>query len=275
MCEAGCGKPPNNPVRQPVINSPYDFPCWHYRVDGNGVAIRGDASPGRRQSEAYLSPVPLPMGYQHVLTGTQDPLASMDHINQLRQRVENWRREGYPNVTEVTRTLLRYWEDPERSRRLYFAQLEAIRTLVYLSEAAPDDSIHELIDAVNTEYNDNMRRYAVKMATGVGKTVVMAMTVLWQAANRWEYPADERFTNRFVAITPGVTVRDRLLSGLRADSTDQNDVYSEMDLLPPRWRVSQTNQLSADRSGEFPELRPKECRHDGCLKCRQGNIQLH
>ena len=233
MCETGCGKPPNDPVRQPVINSPYEFPCWHYRVDSSGVAIRGDASPGRRLSEAYLSPVPLPMGYQQVLSGTQDPLSSMDHIKQVRQRVENWRRDGYPDVTDVTHTLLRYWEDPERSIRLYFAQLDAIRTLVYLAEAAPKDTLHNFLDAVNAEYNDNMRRWAVKMATGVGKTVVMAMTVLWQAANRWEYPSDDRFTNRFVAIAPGITVRDRLLSGLRADSTDQKDVYSEMDLLPP------------------------------------------
>ena len=233
MCESGCGKQPNDPVRQPVINSPYDLPCWHYRVDNSGLAIRGDASPGRRPSEAYLSPVPLPMGYQQVLSGTQDPLSSMDHINQFRQRVEDWRQKGYPGVTDVTLTLLRYWEDPERSVRLYFAQLDAIRTLIYLTEAAPEDPMHEFLAAVNAEYNDNIRRWAVKMATGVGKTVVMAMTVLWQAANRWEYAADERFTNRFVAITPGITVRDRLLSGLRADSTDQNDVYFEMDLLPP------------------------------------------
>lgn len=233
MCESGCGKPPDDPIRQPVINSPYDFPCWHYRVDSSGVAVRGDASPGRRPSEAYVSPVPLPTGYQQVLSGTEDPLSSMDHIKQLRQRVEDWRQRGYPGVTEVTLTLLRYWEDSERSVRLYFAQLDAIRTIIYLTEAGPKEPIHEFLEAVNAEYNDNMRRSAIKMATGVGKTVVMAMTVLWQAANRWEYPADERFTNRFVAITPGITVRDRLLSGLRADSTDQNDVYTEMDLLPP------------------------------------------
>lgn len=70
------------------------------------------------------------------------------------------------------------------------------------------------------------------MATGVGKTVVMAMAALWQAANHWENPADERFTNKFVAIVPGITVRDRLLSGLRADSGDHNDVFFDMDLLP-------------------------------------------
>ena len=70
------------------------------------------------------------------------------------------------------------------------------------------------------------------MATGLGKTVVMAMTALWQAANHWENPADERFTNKFVAIVPGITVRDRLLSGLRADSVDHNDMFFEMDILP-------------------------------------------
>ena len=188
-----------------------------------------------------MSPVPLPTGQQplllrnqsRVLRGTEDPLASMAHVNELRERVDSWRREGYPGTTDITRTLLRYWEDPERDRRLYFAQLEAVRTLIYLLESVTDDGMNLFLESVNAEYNDNMPRIAVKMATGVGKTVVMAMTALWQAANRWEYPADERFTNRFVAVTPGITVRDRLLSGLRADSVDQNDVYSEMDLLPP------------------------------------------
>ena len=233
MCDVGCGQPPKDPINQPIINSPYDAPCWHYRVDGQGLAVRDNARPGRRPSEAYVSPVPLPSGYQHVLTGVQDPLSSMDHLNQLRKRVDSWRQDGYPMVTDVTRTLLRYWEDLDRNVRLYFAQLDAIRALVYLTEAAPDDPIHDFLNAVNAEYNDNMRRCAVKMATGVGKTVVMAMTILWQASNRWEDPSDERFTNKFVAITPGITVRDRLLSGLRADSIDQNDVYSWMDLLPP------------------------------------------
>ena len=241
MCDSDCGERPNNPLRQPIINSPYEAPCWHYRVDRQGVAILGDANPGRRPSEAYVSPVPLPTGQQplllrnqsRVLRGTEDPLASMAHVNDLRERVNAWRREGYPGTTDITRTLLRYWEDPERSRRLYFAQLEAVRTLIYLIEAVTDDDMNLFIESVNAEYNDNMPRIAVKMATGVGKTVVMAMTALWQAANHWEYPADERFTNRFVAVTPGITVRDRLLSGLRADSVDQNDVYLEMDLLPP------------------------------------------
>ena len=149
---------------------------------------------GGHRKRIFL-PYPCLLGYQQVLSGTQDPLSSMDHVNQLRQRVEEWRQKGYPGagVTEVTLTLLRYWEDPERSVRLYFAQLDAIRTIIYLTEAAPEDPVHEFLVAVNSEYNDNIRRWAVKMATGVGKTVVMAMTVLWQAANRWEYAADERF----------------------------------------------------------------------------------
>ena len=108
MYQSGCGKPPSDPVRQPVINSPYDYPCWHYRVDNSGLAIRGEASPGRRPSEAYLSPVPLPMGYQQVLSGTQDPLSSMDHINQLRQRVEDWRQECKRRSNNVPRGRLKH-----------------------------------------------------------------------------------------------------------------------------------------------------------------------
>lgn len=222
--------PPADPVSQPVINSPYDYPRWHYRIGADGVA-QGPAREGRRPSEAYVAPVPAAWGQPGVMFGTEDPQSLMQHVAELRGLVEDWRAAGYPGATEVSRELLSYWQDPERDFRLYFAQLDAVRTLIYLAEAAPD-SVRERLAAVNAECNDGMSRAAVKMATGVGKTAVMAMTVLWQAANHWENPADPRFTNRFVAVAPGITVRDRLLSGLRADSTDHADVYEEMDLLP-------------------------------------------
>lgn len=221
---------PIDPVRQPIINSPYDHPRWHYDVGADGIA-RGPAKTGRRPAEDYVAPVPGAVGQAKALIGTEDPRALMQHIADLRSLVEQWRVHGYPGATSVSRDLLFYWEDLDRERRLYFAQLDAVRTLIYLTEVAPADVLKRL-KSINAEYNDGMRRVAVKMATGVGKTVVMAMTALWQSANHWENPDDERFTNRFVAIAPGITVRDRLLSGLRADSVDQSDVYSEMDLLP-------------------------------------------
>ena len=222
--------PPADPISQPVVNSPYDYPRWHYRMGTDGVAY-GPAESGRRPSEAYVAPIPGPRGQMPVMFGTEDPRALMEHVAELRALVEEWRENGYPDATDVTRDLLFHWQDPERETRLYFAQLDAVRTLIYLAEAAPA-AIRERLADINAEYNDGMDRAAVKMATGVGKTVVMAMTALWQAANHWQNPADERFTNRFVAIVPGITVRDRLLSGLRADSVDHNDVFFEMDLLP-------------------------------------------
>ena len=230
MCESYCGERPVDPVSQPIINSPYDYPCWHYRIGADGVAY-GPAHNGRRPPEAYVAPVPGPRGHAPVMIGAQDPLNLMAHVRELRELVEEWRAASYPGATEVTRELLRYWEDPERDVRLYFAQLDAIRSLIYLAEIAPVEMRERLFD-INAKYNDGMNRVAVKMATGVGKTAVMAMTALWQAANHWDDPSDERFTNRFVAVAPGITVRDRLLSGLRADSVDHSDVYSEMDLLP-------------------------------------------
>lgn len=236
MRQSAVGDRPVDPIRQPIINSPYDYPLWHYDIGEGGVA-RGPAKRGRRPSEDYVAPVPGSTGQAKALFGSEDPRASMEHVAKLRYLVNEWRVDGYPGATNVSRELLFYWEDPDRERRLYFAQLDAVRTLIYLSEVAPYVSgsagdILKSLNAVNSEYNDGMSRVAVKMATGVGKTVVMAMTALWQSANFWDNPADERFTNRFVAIAPGITVRDRLLSGLRADSVDQADVYSEMDLLP-------------------------------------------
>ena len=91
--------------------------------------------------------------------------------------------------------------------------------MIYLAEAAPD-AVRDRLAAVNAEYNDCMNRAAAQMATGVGKTAVMAMTVLWQAANHWENPADPRFTNRFVAVAPGIAVaEDRRGRELRRQSS--------------------------------------------------------
>lgn len=151
-------------------------------------------------------------------------------INALRDVVEEWRAGGYVGATPTTRSLLEHWTHPDRLPRLYWAQLEALETLIYLHEIAPTaqlNAILEEIDCANREHNDMLPRIASKMATGTGKTVVMAMIVAWQACNSRQDHA--KFSNQFVVLTPGIIIRDRLQELL---PRSVNNVYDQMDLVP-------------------------------------------
>src|SRR5256885_6363653 len=85
------------------------------------------------------------------------------------------------------------------------------------------------LDPLNATYNDGLSRVALKMATGSGKTVVMAMLIAWQTINKVFSMQDARFAKRFLVITPGITIRDRLRVLLAEDS---GNYYRERDLIP-------------------------------------------
>ena len=131
-------------------------------------------------------------------------------VNDLRDRVSNWRRQGYPGVTNATRQLLDHWNSDQPEPKLFFAQRETIETLIYLFEVARGNSHPwQTLRGENETYNEGLRRLAVKMATGTGKTAVIALVIIWQSVNHHQSPRDNRFTNRFAVVTPGLTVRDR------------------------------------------------------------------
>ena len=232
-------RPAGDPTSQPIINTPYDPPQWYWTLDGRDRASSPPVK-GRRRASGVL-PVPQP---RRPLPLPNDPSTSrpeLTMVNRIRDLVEDWQDRRWPGITETTRHLLRHWHQEEREFRLYFAQLEAIRTLIWLHEVAPSDqSGREVLDEIagyNESFNRGIPRVAVKMATGTGKTAVMAMAILWQASNYARNPADSRFTNRFAAITPGITVRERLEDGLVPDPINGDDTYSAMDLLPREsWR---------------------------------------
>ena len=113
----------------------------------------------------------------------------------------------------MTRQLLEYWTDPLRDNPVLFCQLEAAETAIYLAEGAQkagDTWIRNELDLQNEEHNARLNRIALKMATGTGKTVVMAMLIAWQTLNKAASPNDARFARRFLIVTPGLTIRDRL-----------------------------------------------------------------
>jgi type III restriction enzyme len=220
-------------ISNPVINSPFEEPTRHFRFDDDGIT---DAIVEGRRVSAYFVPIAAPKkkGKQLALPEDQtaDRLQENDLVNRIRRRVWMWRQGGYLGVTPTTARLLEYWTNPDRERKLFFCQIEAVETAIYLTEAAHhygDDWIANELQAANDQANPGLPRIALKMATGSGKTVVMAMLIAWQALNKLANKQDKRFTDSFLIVTPGITIRDRLRVLL---PNDPGNYYVERDLLP-------------------------------------------
>jgi type III restriction enzyme len=129
--------------------------------------------------------------------------------------------------------LLEYWINPDRERKLFFCQIEAAETAIYVTEVAKrygDTWIENEIRLSNEDANPPLFRIAFKMATGSGKTVVMAMLIAWHVLNKLANPQDARFSDTFLIVTPGITIRDRLRVLL---PNDPHNFYRERDILPP------------------------------------------
>ena len=130
-------------------------------------------------------------------------------MNQIRPRIKAWREADYPGATGITKRLLQHWRDPEQrdsNRRFFFCQLEAIETLIWLTEAPASERVGIEIPSDGGPFP----RLCCKMATGSGKTIVMAMLIAWQVLNKVTYPQDKRFSKNFLLIAPGLTVKNRL-----------------------------------------------------------------
>ncbi|MCM3659420.1 DEAD/DEAH box helicase family protein [Georgenia satyanarayanai] len=240
-------------IDNPVLNSPFEEPSRHWMLDEHGQ-LTSDIAGRRRPSESWI-PVPRERkgrstaAHQLVqeeldLTRTGERRDVNDQINQLRGDVATWRASGYPGVTPTTARLLRYWADPDRDNRVFFAQREAAETAIYVAEVAGRLTAAEAgrtarvrgsgwvtasLKEQNAEYNADLPRQALKMATGTGKTVVMAMLIAWQTLNKAANRRDARFTNKFLVVTPGITIRDRLRVLFPSDS---GNYYRERDLIP-------------------------------------------
>lgn len=224
---------PQAVIENPILNTPFDEPARHFRFDDEGIT--GQIVEGRRSS-TYFVPIPQPKKKGKQLPLDSDWLAGRMEpnklINDIRPRVLLWRKTGWPGVTGTTRRLLDYWTNPERERRLFFCQIEALETAIYLTEVAPKGAeawIEGGLRASNKTANPLLYRIAFKMATGSGKTVVMGMLIAWQALNKLADRGDKRFSDSFLIVTPGITIRDRLRVLLPADP---DNYYRQLDLLP-------------------------------------------
>lgn len=168
-------------IENPVINSPFDEPQRHFKFDDEGIT---DQIVQARRISAYFIPIAQPKkrgGIQQTFDGwTADRIEENKTVNAIRQRVKIWREGGYPDVTRTTTRLLDCWHGLDRYRRLFFCQLEAMETLIYLTEVAKKDGgtwIDNDLRHFNADANPDLSRIAFKMATGSGKTAVMAMMI--------------------------------------------------------------------------------------------------
>ncbi len=225
---------PDRVIENPIINSPYREPSRHFVFDQDGIT---DEIAERRRRSAYFVPIPRARKQavrqlELVTEWTLDRIRENQEINEIRAKVELWRRRGHPDITPTTRALLEYWNDPERDNPVLFCQREAAETAIYIAEAAPksgDVWIRNLLEAANAEHNNGLPRLALKMATGSGKTVLMAMLIAWQTLNKVANPRDARFAKYFLVVTPGITIRDRLRV-LQPDHAE--NYYRLRDLVP-------------------------------------------
>ena len=235
---------------QPVLNSPYERPSRHWELDEAGQPTRKVVE-GRRPVR-FFTPIPKPKK-QRGPAEEQAPLVfdegrglstaeqQYEHtavIDEVRRQVESWRSLPSPEqwqVTPETARLLRHWRSHRFSGvRPFFCQVEAVETVVWLTEVAPRAGrvgsrlLGHLANA-NHDANSDLPRLALKLATGAGKTTVMAMLIAWQTLNAVRRPRSRRFTRGFLVAAPGLTIKDRLRV-LQPD--DPDSYYRNRELVP-------------------------------------------
>ncbi len=229
---------------KPILNSPYEYPIHHWELDETGQPTNHILD--HRRPAKYLTPIPRPKKQkkgQASLPMQRDGISTEDQqydptpiINELRAHVDRW-RELSPsqwNVTPETARLLQHWRaHPFNSIRPFFCQIEAVEAAIWLTEVAPGTKdgkkFLEYLEAANERSNPGLSRLALKLATGAGKTTVMAMLIAWQTVNAVRRSNSKHFTRGFLIVAPGITIKDRLKV---LQPNDPYSYYKERELVP-------------------------------------------
>jgi type III restriction enzyme len=232
----------------PILNSPYEYPSRHWELDEAGQPTQKIIE--RRRSAKFITPIPKPKKRKAAskqggfvfdegegLSTKEQQYDPTSIINEVRRSVDAWRSLPRPDqwqVTPETARLLQHWHHHKFSGvRPFFCQLEAVETAIWLTEVAPQSRngkrfLDHLVSA-NKDANRELMRLALKLATGAGKTTVMAMLIAWQTINAARRPTSKNFTRGFLVCAPGLTIKDRLRV---LQPNDPDSYYASRELVP-------------------------------------------
>jgi type III restriction enzyme len=227
----------NNLVDNPVINTAFAEPTRHFLITRNQAPQLLD---GRRPAQYIMARRARKGGGAEVLHESVE----LELVNRIRERVQAWREAGYPGVTRVTRELLEYWQAPDRDRRFFFCQIEAAETIIFFSEGPDKDKVG--IEVPKEHSASDLPRMCCKMATGSGKTIIMAMLIAWQILNKVQARGDALFSDSVLIVCPNLTVRDRLRGSEATQSgreperplipNAKGNYFEKFDVVPPHLR---------------------------------------
>ncbi len=239
----------NRFFEQPILNSPYEYPARHWELDASGQPTQNIVE--QRRHADFITPIPKPKKRKSKTEQQQDivfdeglGISTQEQqydptsiLNEVRQHVNQWRNWPNPNdwqVTPETARLLQHWRHHKFSSiRPFFCQVEAVETAIWLIEvASKSKSGKKFLDHLvksNEQANPELLRLALKLATGAGKTTVMAMLIAWQTVNSVRRPNSKKFTRGFLIVAPGLTIRDRLRV---LQPNDPDSYYQSRELVP-------------------------------------------
>lgn len=232
----------------PILNSPYAYPVRHWELDEHGQPTQKIVETRRRAE--FITPIPKPKKRKRAAAqeafvfdegkGLSTKAQQYDPtsiIREVRGQVDIWRSLPTPSqwlVTPETARLLQHWRHHKFSAiRPFFCQVEAVETAIWLTEVAPQSRngkrMLEHLASANRDANPQLMRFALKLATGSGKTTVMAMLIAWQTINAVRRPASKHFTRGFLICAPGLTIKDRLRV---LQPNDPDSYYKDRELVP-------------------------------------------
>src|SRR5574337_87585 len=234
----------------PILNSPYEYPDRHWELDAEGQPTQKIVEIRRRAE--FVTPIPKPKKRKPAplqaqmlfdeglgLSTTQQQYDLTSIINEVRQHVSLWRDlpQSAWQVTPETARLLQHWRHHDFSGvRPFFCQVEAVETVIWLTEVAQSKTgkgigkrFIDQLEAANKDANPQLSRLALKLATGAGKTTVVAMLIAWQTVNAVRRPGSKNFTRGFLIVAPGLTIRDRLRV---LQPNDPDNYYTHREIVP-------------------------------------------
>ncbi len=237
----------SNPFfEKPILNSPYDYPSRHWELDQTGQPTQKIIN--KRRDASFVTPIPKPRKqkgqpeqaelFPHELSSEKQKYDHTVLINAVRREVNKWRKIPNANewrVSPETARLLEFWRHHKFAGiRPFFCQVEAVETAIWLTEVAPqmgklEKSFLKELGNANSEANPGLNRLALKLATGAGKTTVMAMLIAWQTINAVRNPNSKKFTRGFLIVAPGITIRDRLRVLM---PNDPDSYYKNREVVP-------------------------------------------